>query len=101
MSQQPSSFTSASFSYSSSSSNVDGQVSGHQSAQSSVTDASGTRVTSTSQNLGEPEVRETRHFDSQGRQLEGSGSAASRIQDVTDEAQAKRDAEYEERMEDE
>jgi len=46
-------------------------------------------------------VEETHHFDSQGRAIESSGQSSARIQDVSDEEQAKRDAEYEERMEDE
>jgi hypothetical protein len=51
-------------------------------------------------------VQETRHYDSQGRELlEGSGGAGAgrRIEDVSgsDDKQAERDALYEERMEDE
>jgi hypothetical protein len=55
-------------------------------------------------------VQETRHYDSQGRELlEGSGGAdaSRRIEDVSGQqqaekdTQAERDALYEERMEDE
>jgi hypothetical protein len=52
-------------------------------------------------------VQETRHYDSQGRELlEGSGGkgAGRRIEDVSGDVsdkQAERDALYEERMEDE
>ena len=50
-------------------------------------------------------MQETRHYDSQGRELLESGSGSSnggrRIEDVSDSKQAERDAEYEERMEEE
>jgi hypothetical protein len=47
-------------------------------------------------------VTETRHFDSQGRAVESSGNSSGRvIEDVSKEEQAKRDAEYEERIEEE
>jgi hypothetical protein len=51
-------------------------------------------------------VQETRHYDSQGREtIEGGGGSGSnggrRIEDVSDSKQAERDAEYEERMEEE
>lgn len=49
-------------------------------------------------------MQETRHYDPQGRELleGGSGSNGSRrIEDVSDAKQAERDAEYEERMEEE
>ena len=102
MSKHSSSFVSSSYSYSSSSSNVDGQTSGHRSVQQSYTDPSGTTVKQSTQNLGEPVVEETRRYDAQGRELiEGAaGSTQRRIQDV-DEEQAERDREYEERIEDE
>ena len=67
----------------------------------------GTTVHSSTQNLGEPVVQETRHYDPQGRELlEGGGGIGSnggsrRIEDVSDAKQAERDAEYEERMEEE
>lgn len=102
-------FTTSSFSYSTSSSSSSNgeQTTGHRSTHQSNTDpVHGTTVQSTSQNLGEPAVQETRHYDPQGRELlEGAGSgggaaASRRIEDVTD-AQAERDAQYEERMEDE
>lgn len=105
-----SSFTS--FSSSSSSTSADGQTTGHRSMQQSSTDpTNGTTVRSATQNLGEPVVEETRHYDQSGRQLlesQGSGADATginrriedRIEDVTD-AQAERDAQYEARMEDE
>jgi len=58
-------------------------------------------VTSSFQRHGEPATEETRHFDTQGRAIEPTGQSNARIQDVSEEEQAKRDAEYEERMEDE
>jgi hypothetical protein len=55
--------------------------------------------------MGEPVVREERHYDAQGRELltgPGAGGAGGerRIEDVSDE-QTQRDREYEERIEDE
>lgn len=72
----------------------------------SYTDPSGNTTTkSAHQNLGQPIVQETRNFDAQGREMlsgpPGSGSASRRIEDVSDDQQAIRDREYEERMEDE
>lgn len=105
-------FSSSSFSYSTSSSSTssDGQqTTGYRSMQQTSSDpVNGTTTRSATQNLGEPAIAETRHYDPQGRELlEGAGSAGAgganasrRIEDVTD-AQAERDAQYEERMEDE
>lgn len=104
-------FSSSSVSYSTSSSSSstsnNGQTTGYRTMQQSSSDpVNGTTVRSATQNLGEPAVQETRHYDAQGRELlEGAGSAGGadtsrRIEDVTD-AQAERDAQYEERMEDE
>lgn len=97
--------SSYSFSSSSTSTSNDGQTTGHRSTQQTTSDpTNGTTVHTSTQNLGEPTVQETRHYDPQGRELlEGSsGSNGSRrIEDVTDSKQAERDAEYEERMEDE
>ena len=54
------------------------------------------------QALGEPVVQNSRSYDAQGRELAGNtGGGSARITDVSDSEQAKRDAEYEERMEDE
>ncbi|KAH9810756.1 hypothetical protein Tdes44962_MAKER05987 [Teratosphaeria destructans] len=101
-------FTSfSSFSSSSSSSNVNGQPSGQRHMQSSYSDNSGTTVNQASQRLGQPIVQETRRYDAQGNPLlEGAGGGPGigvgsqrRIEDVTDERQAARDREYEERME--
>jgi hypothetical protein len=63
----------------------------------------GTTVKSSTQQFGQPAVEQTRHYDSQGRELlegSGSGGANRRIEDVSD-TQAERDAQYEERMEEE
>ena len=49
-------------------------------------------------------MQESRHYDSQGRELLGGTSGATqgnRIEDVSDDAQAARDREYEERIEEE
>jgi hypothetical protein len=65
--------------------------------QTKSSDPSGTRVQTASQNLGEPIVHETRHYDSEGRQIlengkllgqGNSGSDARRIEDVSDEQEA-------------
>ena len=108
MSQNNSTFTSSSYSYSSSSSNMNGTTTGHRAVQQSNTGPDGaTTVTRATQNLGQPVVQETQHFDSQGRQTlpgtgsNGQGGVQSRIQDVSDDAQAARDREYLERMEEE
>ena len=70
--------------------------------QSTHSDNSGTTVQSASQNLGEPARTETRRYDSHGRELQDGGTTANRrIEDVSDEEQAQRDREYEERIEDE
>jgi hypothetical protein len=52
--------------------------------------------------MGEPVVREERHYDAQGRELlSGAGAGGERrIEDVSDD-QKQRDREYEERIEDE
>jgi hypothetical protein len=59
---------------------------------------SGTRVQIATQKLGEPVVHETRNYDSGGRQIldngmplgqGNSGNEARRIEDVTDEEEAK------------
>jgi hypothetical protein len=108
-----SNFTS-SYSFTSSSSsnmtstNASGEqtTTGHRTSQQTTSDpTSGTTVHTSTQNIGEPAVQETRHYDSQGRELlEGSGGGSNggrRIEDVSDGKQAERDAEYEERMEEE
>lgn len=102
--QNSSSYTSYSSVSYSSSSNVNGeQVSGSRHVQTSHTNPSGTTVSTASQNLGEPVIREQRQFDSQGREMIGGpqgATASRRIEDV-DEEQARRDREYEERIEEE
>lgn len=78
-------------------------MSGSRHMQTSQSNPSGTTVTNTSQNLGEPAVHEERHYDEQGRQLIGGSdadNARGRIEDV-DEEQQRRDREYEERIEEE
>jgi hypothetical protein len=86
---------------STSTSSTDGETSGHRSYVSATTTPSGTTVTTSSHKLGEPATEEVRHYDTQGRAIEFTNQSNARIQDVSDEEQAKRDAEYEERMEDE
>lgn len=94
MSSNSSSFySSSSISYS----NNNGQVSGHKQSSQGVSDASGTTITSSSQNLGEQAQHQTHRFDAQGRQLVGSGTDNR----ITDVEQAERDREYEERIEEE
>jgi hypothetical protein len=94
---------SSSFTSSSTTSNGQ-QTTGYHSVHQTTTDpVNGTTVKSSTQQLGQPAVEQTRHYDSQGRELlEGSGGAGAsrRIEDVSD-TQAERDAQYEERMEEE
>jgi hypothetical protein len=102
--QQSSSFKSySSVSYSSSSSRDGEQVSGSRRTQTTYSDDSGTTVKSSSQNIGEPVVREEKHYDAQGRELlsgtDGAGQNR-RIEDVSEE-QKQRDREYEERIDEE
>lgn len=71
--------------------------------ESTYSDPSGTTVKSASQNLGEPIVREERHYDPQGREmLSGTDGAGTnrRIEEVSEE-QKQKDREYEERIEEE
>jgi hypothetical protein len=65
--------------------------------QTTSSDPSGIRVQTASQNLGEPIIHETRHYDSEGRQIledgrvlgqGNSGSEARRIEDVSDKQEA-------------
>ncbi|KAF1986401.1 hypothetical protein K402DRAFT_393880, partial [Aulographum hederae CBS 113979] len=103
-----SSFSYSSSSYTSSSStNNNGSISGTKNATYKTSDPSGTTVQTTSQNLGEPAISETRSFDAQGREMIGGGAAGSdrmigtgnnRVEDVTE---SEADREYRERMEDE
>jgi len=62
--------------------------------QTTSSNPSGTKIQTTSHNLGEPAVHETRYYDAQGNQiLEGgrvlgqsnAGAETRRIEDVTDE----------------
>ncbi|TVY82280.1 hypothetical protein LSUE1_G006280 [Lachnellula suecica] len=99
---------SSSSTFTSSSSNG-GQRSGQAYKSTTSSDPSGTRVQTTSQTLGEPAMQETRHYNSEGKQIleggrvlgQGNESAgnARRIEDVTDENN--NDREYRDRMEDE
>jgi len=102
--QQSSSYTSYSSVSYSSSSNIDGQVSGSRHMQTTQSDNSGTTVNTASQNYGEPVVQEQRQYDVQGREMIGGANGAGsdrRIEDVDEEAQRERDRQYEERIEDE
>lgn len=89
---------------SSSSSTSNGQTTGHRSVQQTTSDpVNGTTVRTSTQEHGQPAVEQTKHYDPQGRELlEGPGSTGGsrRIEDVSG-SQAERDAEYEERMEEE
>jgi hypothetical protein len=110
MSSSSNNFTSSSsFSFSStinSSSNTshNGQTTSHRSTHQTTSDpVNGTTVKTSTQEHGQPAVEQTKHYDPQGRELlEGPGGAGSgrQIEDVSG-SQAQRDAEYEERMEEE
>lgn len=93
-------FSSSSYSYSTSSSTNNGQTSGQSSFKQVNSNPSGTTVTSSAQNLGEPARHETRHYDAQGRELI-DGPGGNSTQRITDADQAERDAQYEERIEEE
>lgn len=90
---------------------MNGQRTGISCSQQTLSDPSGTTVRSSTQNLGEPAVEETRHYDSQGRELlenrASTGGQQGRIsdldvEDVTDSAQdSEVDRQYSERIEDE
>jgi hypothetical protein len=93
------SYSSSSSSYSS---NLNGQRSGHSHQEISHTTPEGTTVRTTTQNLGERPITETRRFDTQGQELIGDNAGnntSKRIQDVSHEEEA--DHAYEERIEDE
>ena len=99
------SFTSSSSS-NTTSTNAAGEqtTTGHRTSQQTTSDpTNGTTVHTSTQNMGEPAVQETKHYDPQGRELleGGSSSGGRRIEDVSDAKQAERDAEYEERMDEE
>jgi hypothetical protein len=106
MSSSNNNFTStSSFSFSStinssSSRTTDGQTTSHHSTHQTTSDpVNGTTVRTSTQENGQPAVEQTKHYDSQGRELlEGPGGR--QIEDVSG-TQAQRDAEYEERMEEE
>lgn len=93
-----STFSSASYSFSSST--VNGETRSR--SEATYSDPSGTKVHRSSQEPGQAVREERREYDSAGRRIEGAGEGG-RIKDVTDEqeGQAARDREYEERMEEE
>jgi len=62
------SYTSSSSSYSSSSTS-NGQTTGQAYRETTHSNPSGTRVQTTSRNLGEMPVQETRYFDDEGREV--------------------------------
>lgn len=98
-----SSFSFSSTINSSSSSNHNGETTSHRSTHQTTSDPNGTTVRTSTQEHGQPAVEQTKHYDPQGRELlEGPGSAGGsrQIEDVSG-SQAERDAEYEERMEEE
>ncbi|TVY34114.1 hypothetical protein LOCC1_G007790 [Lachnellula occidentalis] len=109
-------FSYSSSSFVSASSSSGGQRTGQAYQSTTYSDRSGTRVQTTSQNLGQPPIQETRKFDANGRQIleggqtlgqgqgqGGSGDASRRIEDVTDmdENESENDRLYRERMADE
>ncbi|CAA9964267.1 hypothetical protein P3342_009291 [Pyrenophora teres f. teres] len=97
----PSSSTFQSFSTTSSSSTINGRTTSH--SEQTYSDPTGTRVQRTHQAHGEAPRVERYQTDAAGRQLEDSRQAdARRIQDVTEEEDAKDKGRlYEERMEEE
>ena len=101
-SQSYSSTSYSSYSTSSSSSSTNGQTQGTAYRQETHSNPSGTSVQTTQQNIGQPAVQETRHYDPHGRELlnpANGGNSQGRIEDVTEESDT--DKLYRERMEDE
>lgn len=99
---QSSSYTQSSYSTSSTQTTTNGQTTGFTQTSSSHTDPSGTTFHSSHQTHGEPPQTQTRHFDTSGRELLDERSSAGRIEDVSaSQSQTERDAQYEERIEDE
>ncbi|KAJ4294587.1 hypothetical protein N0V90_008278 [Kalmusia sp. IMI 367209] len=96
MSQNKSTFQSASYSFSSST--INGETRSR--SEATFSDPSGTRVHRSSQEPGQTAREERLEYDNAGRRIEDSG-IKGRIEDVTDKEQEERDREYEERMEDE
>lgn len=96
-----SSSTFQSFSSSSSSTTINGQTDSK--SEQTYSDPSGTRTQRTHQAPGEAPRIERFHTDANGRQIDNPrGTDARRIQDVTEEEDARaKGRQYEERMEDE
>lgn len=88
-----------SFSTSFSSSSVNGQTTSH--SETVHSDPSGTRVHRTSQEPGQAAREERFETDNSGNRIQDGSNSAGRIQDVTDEEQARNDRKYEENIEDE
>jgi len=97
------SYSYSSTSYSSYSSSSSTNPAGHTQrfTQSSQTNPQGTTTHRTAEETGKQPYQETTYTPA-GGQISGTDTGAQgRIEDVSDDAQAARDAEYEERMEDE
>ena len=101
--------SSSSYTYTSSTSSIGGQASGTAYSQQAQSGPDGTRIQTTSQNLGEPAVQEFRQYDAQGREqpidpkvlpADGSGGVG-RIGTAPVELESEEDRLYKERMEDE
>ncbi|KAF2763102.1 hypothetical protein EJ05DRAFT_472040 [Pseudovirgaria hyperparasitica] len=95
-----SSYSYSSSSFSSSTSTSNGQTTGQAYREESSSNLDGTTVRTTTQNLGEKPVSETRQYDAQGRQLVGDTATRGqgKIEDISEE---EADKIYRERMEDE
>ncbi|KAF1967615.1 hypothetical protein BU23DRAFT_559262 [Bimuria novae-zelandiae CBS 107.79] len=91
MSNQSSTFQSASYSFSSST--INGETRSR--SEATFSDPSGTKVQRREQEPGQAAREERFEYDNTGRRIEEAG-AKGRIEDVTD-----KEAEYKERMEDE
>lgn len=99
MSNQHSSSTFQSASYSFSSSTVNGETRSR--SEATYSDPSGTKVHRSSQEPGQAVREERVEYDNAGRRIEDAGTRG-RIEDVTEkEGQEARDREFEERMEEE
>lgn len=111
MSSNSRSYVTSSVSFSSSSSNCNGETTGSRYAEHTTSDPLGTTTYTASQRHGEPVYAERRDYDASGRPIAqdrslgqgaaGGGSGLSRrIEDVSDD-QRENDRLYEERIKDE
>lgn len=94
MSNQNSTFQSASYSFSSST--INGETRSR--SEATYSDPSGTKVQRREQEPGQAAREERFEYDNAGRRIQEAGTTSGRIEDVTDK---EKEREYKERMEEE